>query len=298
VRNTGADRTQPTTYAAAGRAKCWATSFALCLQIVLLFGAAAAAQGTQPERPYRGLFGQRDRDPKGRQPIDLTMSLSGGYDSNGADQLGTGLLNLRSAGPYSNVDTTLQIIRGRRDRRFTITAGDALRYYPGPGSLLSTNYEGSLALTSPLWRSAHLDAKQGVGYASYYQFELFPTLSLENDMPKGPSSDYAVGSLSAYTYTSAIQFEQKLGTRSALRLGYDRRAVMLSGGASDLLTQTGGVRVIRNVTRYSGFHAGVAARGVQYGRSEGVTQLHTYDVDIGLDYNRPLSLSRRTTIRF
>jgi hypothetical protein len=252
---------------------------------VLLFAAAAEAQQAQPQRPYRGLFGQRDHDPNGRQPIDFTMSLNEGYDSAGVDQLGTNSLGVRRAGLYSNLDTALRITRGRRDRRLTVTAGDALRYYPGPGS--------------PLWQSAHLAMSQGVGYTSYYQFELFPALSLGGDqMPKGPSSDYAVGNQPAYTYTSAIQFDQKLNTRSELRLQYDRQSVMFSVPGSDLRTQSGGIRLTHHLNRYSGFHAGIIARDAQYGLSGDVNQIHSYDIDVGLEYDRPISFSRRTTLRF
>jgi len=285
--------------AAGRRPGVWATRFAL-VQIVLLIATVAGAQGPQSERPYRGLFGYRDHDTKGRQPIDFTTSLTGGYDNSGNDQFGAeSLTPFHRTGSYTNLDSALRIVRGRRSRRLTVSAGDALRYFSGSDSLLMTSYQGSLAFTSPLWPGAVLDVNQGVGYTSYYQLELFPTLSLGTDeAPKGPSSDYAVRSQPAYSYNSAIQLTQKFSSRSELRLEYDRRSVMFSGLATDLLTQGGGIKFTHRFVRNAGFHAGVASRSGQYGLSGGADPVRTYDLDFGLDYDRPLSRSRRTVVSF
>ena len=311
MRNRGTDRLPPT-HAAGGLAALCAARFALCLQIVLLFAAAAEAQQAQsaqqappsqqarPVRPYRGgLFGE---NPKGQQPIDFTMSLSEGYDTLGSDELSVDPLSVpfRRAGLYSNLDSALRYTLGRRARRLTIRAGSALRYTPAPYQLLSTNYVGSVAFTSPVWRGGRVDMSQGVGYTPYYQFDVFPTLSLETaQAPKGPSSDYAIWKQPAYTYTSGIQFLQQFSARSSLRLEYARRSVLVSGHASDLLTQNAGIRFTHHFTRYAGFHAGIGSGVAQFGPASGViNRIRTHDIDIGLDYDRPISFSRRTTLSF
>jgi opacity protein-like surface antigen len=298
VRNSGTDRIPPTH--AAVRAAWWGTRFALCLQIVVLFAAAAEAQKVQPVRPYRGgLFGE---NPKGQQPIDFTMSLTEGYDSNGSDELPVDSLNVpfRRAGLYSNLDSALRYTRGRRARRLTVTAGSALRYTPAPYQLLSTNYQGGVAFSSPVWRGGRLDVSQSAAYTPYYQFDVFPAISLEAaEAPKGPSSDYAIWKQPAYTYTSGIQFLQQFSARSSLRLEYARRSVLVSGHATDLLTQNAGIRFTHRFTRYAGFHAGIGSGVAQFGPASGVVnRIRTHDIDIGLDYDRPISFSRRTTLSF
>jgi opacity protein-like surface antigen len=42
----------------------------------------------------------------------------------------------------------------------------------------------------------------------------------------------------------------------------------------------------------------MVSRTAQYGRSDGATRIQTRDLDIGLDYDRPISFSRRTTFSF
>src|SRR5207245_985551 len=95
-----------------------------------------------------------------------------------------------------------------------------------------------------------------------------------------------------------IHFRQKLSPRAELGLQYDRRTVAFSGDASDLLTQSGGFAFTLHLSRYAGFHAGLTARSAQYQLSDGANHLRTYDVDAGLNYDRPVSFSRRTTLRF
>jgi hypothetical protein len=73
---------------------------------------------------------------------------------------------------------------------------------------------------------------------------------------------------------------------------------MFSGDTTDLATQSGGFAYTLHLTRYAGFHAGVISRSAQYQLSAGASHLRTYDIDIGLNYGRPISFSRRTTLKF
>jgi hypothetical protein len=268
--------------------------------MVLLCAVAADAQTGMPARSTRSLFGPPDDNPKRRQSSDFTMAMSEGFDTNGGQQADVVADPLRPAGPYSTLETALRYRRGRGPRRLTFTVGNALRYEPQRGHLLTANYEGAVAVTSPVWRGASVDLSQGAAYAPYYQLELFPTFSHDvAQLPQGPSTDYAAWKQPTYSYTTAARFAQKLGARSALLLEYNRRSVAFVGDASAFLTQGAAVRLTHRLTRYTGVHAGVGLRTGNYaGVSSAAGRPRTEDLDIGLDYNRPLSFSRRTTLRF
>jgi hypothetical protein len=271
--------------------------------VVLLFAAAAHAQRAQPARPYRGLFGQRERAPRGQQSIDFTMSLSDAYDNNRMGESGDGVSNLplSPAGQHSSLDSALRYTRGRRERLLTVSGGSALRYEPQLNNLLTANYQGTVAFSSPMWRGARVDLSQGAAYTPYYQFQLFPALSIDAaDAPQRSSADYAIWRQPAYTYTSSIGFAQNFGTRSALQFAYDRRSVAFTSQTSDLLTEGASVSLTHRVTRYLGFHVGLGSRVAQYGGSADANPIRTYDVNIGLDSGRSISLSRsrRTTLSF
>jgi len=274
---------------------------ALCLNLALVVAAAAEAQTARPPRSTRGLFGPQNDQPRRPQTIDFTMSLNEGYDNSGTDRLAVDSLSIpyRQAGLYSNLEAGLRYTRVRRERRLTATAGTAVRYYPVPYKLLLPNYQGGISFASPLWRSGRLAVSQDFGYTPSYQLDVFPTLSLDAAHTPNPTpGDYAMSKQPAYMSTSGIQFVQILTPRSALQFAYDRRSVMLSGHAGDLMTQGGGIKFTHHVSRYAGVHAGIGSRLGQYARSTGPTRVWVRDVDIGLDYDRPLSFSRRTTLRF
>ena len=277
---------------------------ALCVQLALAFVTAATpaeAQTTQPPRSPRGLFGRQDDQPKRPQTIDFTMSLSEGYDNTGNDQLIGGSLDgpYRQAGLYSNLEAGLRYTRGRRERRLTMGAGSAVRYYAAPYRLVLPNYQGAVSFVSPLWRSGRLNVSQDFLYTPSYQLELFRAPAPDaTQMPGVAASDSANSKQPAYTFAGAIQFVQTVGARSTLELAYDRRSVILSGVAGDLTTQGGGLKFTHHFRRYAGFHAGIGSRVGAYTRPAGPDRLRTHDIDIGLDYDRPLSFSRRTTLSF
>src|SRR5207247_3153031 len=68
--------------------------------------------------------------------------------------------------------------------------------------------------------------------------------------------------------------------------------------ARDLVAEGANIRYSQRVSRYAGFHAGVGTRIGVYGSLRDAIRIQTRDIDIGIDYDRPLSLSRRTTFTF
>ena len=291
----------PWAQAARTRAGVYAVGLTLGLPMVLLFASAVAAQTAQPARSNRGLFGPPDENPKRQQSSDFTMGLSAGYDTNASDgqQAGPLIDPLAPAGLYSNLETAFRYTRGRRQRRLAFSAGNALRYEPQRHQLLTANYEGGLTVTSPVWRGASVDLSQTAAYAPYYQLELFPTFSVDaGQLPRAPSNDFGVWRQPTYAYTTTLHFAQKLGARSAVLLEYDRRSVQFTGDASAFLTQGAAVRFTHRMTRYVGFHAAFGSRSGRYQGPSTANRPGTDDIDIGLDYNRPLSFSRRTTLSF
>jgi hypothetical protein len=276
-----------------------AVRVALCLQLALLVAAAAEAQTTPAKRSTRGLFGRQDDQPRRPQTIDFTMTLSEGYDNTGNDQLAAGPLDAsyRHTGVYSNLDAGFRYTRIRRERRLTVTTGSALRYYPAPYRLVLPNYQGALAFTSPLWRTGRLNVNQDFGYTPSYQLELFRTpMPDATQMPSVDASNSANWKQPAYAFASGIQFVQTLSARSRLELAYDRRSVILSGVANDLTTEGGGIKFTHHLRRYAGFHAGIGSRVGAHIGSAVPNRVRTHDIDIGFDYDRPLSLARRTTL--
>jgi hypothetical protein len=238
------------------------------------------------------------------QSIDLTMTLSDGFDDNATGEADAATLPFGRMATYSNLESSLRYSRERRDRRLTIDVPDAVRYYHAASGLVTANHDGGVAFTYPLWRRSRVSASQRIEYTPYSEFNVLPALSpaLSIDAAatrSASSSDYAIARQPAFTLDSGVQFAQQIGARSTLTLGYDRRSVAFPGAsARDLVAEGANIRYSRHVSRYVGFHAGLGTRIGVYGSARDATRIQTRDVDIGIDYDRPMSLSRRTTFTF
>jgi len=238
------------------------------------------------------------------QSIDLTMTLSDGFDDNATGDADAAALPFGRMATYSNLESSLRYTRERRNRRLTIDVADAVRYYPAASGLVTANYDGGVAFTSPLWRRSRVSASQRVAYTPYSEFNVLPALSpafsLDAAATRSASSgDYAIARQPAFTLDSGVQFAQQIGARSTLTLGYDRRSVAFpDASARDLVAEGANIRYSQRVSRYAGFHACVGTRIGVYGSPRDPIRIQTRDIDIGIDYDRPLSLSRRTTFTF
>jgi hypothetical protein len=278
------------------------TTIAVALCAGLLSRPVRAQDDVRPQlRPYE-LFGQRRRAPHSPDTIDFTMALNNGFDDSSTTD--SDALPFGPMATYSNLESSLRYRRERRDRRLTIDLADAFRYYPTASGLVTANYDLGAAYSSPLWRRSRISANQHVAYTPYYEFNalttLSPALAFENAATRPASStDYAIGRQPALTLDSGAQFAQEIGRQSTLTLAYDRRSVLFPGASGrDFVAEGAQIRYSRRVSRFVGFHAGAGTRIGTYGSSRDAARVQTRDIDIGLDYDRPLSLSRRTTFTF
>jgi len=248
----------------------------------------------QSTRPYRNLFGQRERESKRQPSIDFSMSLTDGYDT-GNDTLSRDSGDLASRrGAHSNVDTALRYTSVRGQRRLKLETGDSLRYQAELRQLFVSSYQAGATFDSQLWRSGHLNLNQSFAYTPYYQLELFPALAVDvAQPPQAPSNDFAVSKQSMHAFAGGIALTQTLNRRSSLLFGYDRRSATLGETGRGLTTENLSVRLTRRARRYATFHVGAATNVGDYGQTAGATRTRTQELQIGLDYTR-----RRASLGF
>jgi hypothetical protein len=265
------------------------------------------AQDARAERPFRGLFGgsagSRDRG----QTLDLNWSLLGAYDDNvTADTNSPTDPRFLVKGMYGTVGTSLAY--GARGERvsFTATAGSGGRYYPDLSELSAIDANAAVGLSATLGRSVTLRASQGFSYQPYYQFAFLtglvpsnPNISPSDTNPNiSPSDTEAVTSSQSYDYNGHFQVESRLGARSSMTLEYGYRQTQFKDSDGAFAWQLANGRFRHNVTRNAALRLG-------YGYSEALNTIDTAGpkivnqiIDAGVDYNRALSFSRRTTLRF
>jgi hypothetical protein len=88
-----------------------------------------------------------------------------------------------------------------------------------------------------------------------------------------------------------------LGRRDSLSLTYDRRQTRFSDDNLDLLSQRIGAIVSHRFTQDLSLHTGYGYRTAN-NVIPGLANIRYHELDLGVDYTRALSLSRRTTIAF
>jgi hypothetical protein len=281
----------------------------------LASGQSRNGQQNEAARPFRGLFGSGSSATSDRSLV-LTGSLYGGWDSNVlADQPG--------GQPGSPIDTggdaasgtlgggTVGFIYRYDGRRvdFGATADTSVRYYPQQRDLTSGAYNGGFGLDIEMSRRTSLSLNQTIGYQPFYQLSLFPGLG---DPILGGSTvpsnlDFVVSRSSGWIYDSAVSLDHQLGRRSNLSTFYRRSASdfdvsgLTGAPAFDVNYQQGGFRFTRDIARGIALRAGYTYRVGNFANSgliDAEDRAVAHEIDLGVNYARQLSFSRRTTFSF
>lgn len=282
--------------------------YLLYVAVVLLGQASAHAQTTTPRRPNRALFGTQRVNPNSPQSAELNVLLFGAYDDNRLERPRDEAVDpaVQATGLQSTLQADARYRRGRDRTALTLAASTALRYTRDLRDLVPLNHSGAIAFQSRLWPGARLATNYQFSYSPYYLFAVFPPVGNLFDQPleqmQASSLNYAVREQKGYIYEPDVNLEQSLGARTSVDVGYARRNVEFRGGSpgrfQDLSTERGHVRLIRRLTKGIAAHAGVGYEVARYALPNGPETTRRQDLDAGIDYSRPLSFSRRTTVTF
>lgn len=274
-------------------------------------GPSGPPQPPARQRPFRGLFGG-PQDPTRPQSLEVTLNAYGGYDDNviagqggvGADpraQVGSGLVGGGASVAYS---------KASRRSNFSATFGSDTRYYPERATLSASSYNGGAGLSYELSRRSRITLAQSIAYMPFYQLGVFPGVGdpvLGGGVPS--NLDLAVTRQPSWLSNSSVDYEQQLGRRSSLTLMYaytrqdfaevaqptDPDVAPL--GSGDLSYQMAGFRFRRSLSRYLALRLGYQYRKGTFGFPAD-TQIEGHNIDVGVDYARTLSFSRRTSLTF
>ena len=282
-------------------------SFVIAL-VVCTVAEAQTGQGGQsfrPERPYRGLFGGNAADPNRNQNLDLTVSFYGAYDDNvlaGRGQGGsaTGDPRFQQSGEYAGGD--LSLAYGRHGERGTVnvSGGTSYRYYPSIHDLSGFNYFGTLGFSLKITSRTTLRATESVTYSPYYGFG--SSFGLSGQVPGElitATTDYSIVERPAVTYFSSAAIDHRLTRRATVTADYRLRYTdFREEGDSPLRDWGAGARFSYDLTRRARARLGYHYRRAVHGMFFQGRPIEYHDVDVGVDYDRALSISRRTTFGF
>jgi len=261
----------------------------------LVLGAPAAAQS-----PDSG----SSRAPAGARvatgpSLGLSIDLAEAYDQDVVARLGGVTLPLfQASGPYTMLTPQVDFQTHGSRVQVGITAGSNLRYYQNLNVFGAASHTAGIGVTAQLTPQTSLSIGQNVGYSPALFNGLFASVAAPtpgNAPP--PSSNYLLGAQSLSLGTTA-GLTHKFTPRLALLLTgayhYDHFTAEVPG-YSDLRSQEAGGRFTYSMSRGMQLRLGYTYKQGQYVGSPQTTE---HNGDIGIDYVRVLSQTRRTTIAF
>lgn len=261
-----------------------------------------------PRRPVRAVFGGAANRPDLKTSLDFTATVMEAYDQNRlADATSPETSPLaNSDGFYSSLAGDLVFKRRGTRLEGAVTGGSSARYYRDLGKFLATDYHTGAGIAARLSSrtSLRIDgafSRAPVDLIGVFADAIPPTLG--QTLPS--STDFAVNTNQSDTWVSSASVGRRLTERSDVAInGSVRRTVFLGTPASlpptvvlgstnnGFVELTGGATYIKHVTPSAGLRLGYYFRNAQYQGATSTPKEH--GLDIGLDFNRALSDSRRT----
>ena len=288
---------------------------AAALTVTSVTAASVHAQSPEPpeiRRPYRGMFGGPSSS-EGPHSLTLSGSAYGAYDDNVYEAIAdrrVGSPWLQQSGTYLGLNAGLNYTFQMEGERFDLRAqtGAQVTYFlREEESDALPAYQGNVEMGAQLTQSLSLGVRQNVGYTSLYASTLAPRLDEEFGAEIGVPDDPDLGLFQQRALYSAtrVNLSQTFGRYSTLGVSYhvrNRRALeseVEDSVLGDYVSHaaTAGFQYARPMTRNATLRLGYGIRWSDRQRVSGEPDL-MHNIDVGVDYSRALSFSRRTFFTF
>jgi hypothetical protein len=257
-------------------------------------------------RPYRGLFGNPG-SPEAPQSLMLSASLYGAYDDNVTAALeGNDSSNdrLQKSGDYYGATAGINYSLSKSTGRFAFGVGSAASvagYLVDQDRSVSPHANLNGTMRVALGRHRSLTVGQSVVYSRFYRFLLFPGVGGgDDDGVAIGDPDLELFARTALRYGTNVGFNQALGSRSSLSAGYSYGYTdYRDGDVADWRYHRASIGVDRRLTANA-----TLALGYGYQTSEQVNDVagrdsrEVHNINVGVNYSRALSFSRRTSLSF
>lgn len=276
---------------------------------MVVAAAPAGAQQVRPERPYRGLFGGGVGDAE--QLLTLNASVGGGYDDNvlagssgsSAGGLGGGVGSVdprqSRSGNFAQFGGSLEYSLNRTRIGFGASLASSSRYYATLPTKFVGTYSGSLGSSLQIAKGTRLQVSGSITHQPFLSLGLFPA-AIEAGLgdPALANFDLGIRRDDYFMYSSSVELTQAVSRRGSVSANYSRRTSDFPGSDRDLRSWTAGGRFSQGLTRGVGVHVGYGYTDGAFGVLGGGRSVQGRNLDAGVDFNKALSFSRRTTLSF
>jgi len=230
-----------------------------------------------------------------REALVFVASGLGGYDDDITAGTATSSSNprLRTGGLFAM--TNLALTYARQGRRITFDTGvsASVRSYRAIERFTADTYGGSMVMSALVAPRVRFNANAAASRSSHFTLAILPVFTDNTVGPiEGPSLDFRLASAELMRYQSGAQLAYSPTRRSTATVHYG--TAESSAGTYRLRSADWGAGYTHGVTRYASLRLGYRRQNGTFG---GARRIPVESYDFGIDYGRPLSFSRRTTIR-
>lgn len=267
---------------------------------------AQTGQQNTPPRRTGGVFGDGSAAPipGGGPGLNLQISAYGGHDDDlsalqGGGGSGAGRAD-RVGGNYGGLGGDLTFFTASERLPVLVQAGTEVRRYEASGGLTAAQNHVTARFEPMIGRRWQLAFGQSVDTSPFYDFGLGVTRDTIPEVGTPADSRIALRSTVSFDSNAELRLQSSQRTQFTVRYGFRTTSVE---EFPDFRSHRAGALWRRQLTRYFGLRLGYefedstgrptfAAPGTP--AANAAIRLH--NVDTGLDYRRPLSFSRRTTV--
>ena len=242
----------------------------------------------QPARIFRGLFGPDPEVVVTSHPLVELRVVT--YEARGQTQVraGEGIDQpaLYEGGFYSGITTGLTYRRKTRTALLNGSVGNGLRVYPiGGVTVAEHSASGSMELRAN--RRTMVRAGGGLLYTPFHQILGLPISE------GGANVDASLSTNSSTTFSGGGSVAHQIGRRGLLTIGVDGRTTRFATAQAGTSAQQAGATYTYDIGKGFGLRVGDGVRVLQAGTAPRVV---AQDIALGIDINRALTESRRTTL--
>jgi len=272
------------------------------LALAALFGCASPAFAQAADRPHQGLFGEPSAGTSGDN-ASLTLTIAEAYDQDVSGAAGLVPTSPQTNRLFTRLAADFSYRADGRNVQFASTAGGNFRYYSDQDRVSGVAHHAGAGLSANLSRTTSLLINQTVAYSPSYLYRLFASVAPSEPGQANVGSNYGVNDNPSYSYDTNIAVTQRMGRRNRLSMAVGGRYTDYVGVTSiaddaeplrDLMSYETGVTFIRDAGRSGHVNLGYTFKRAQYLGSDATA----HGLNIGFDYDRPLSPTRRTQLKF
>ena len=281
--------------------------FALCLSV-----SRAECQGstTPPSTPVYGGANTRNAPSDG---LGLSAYVYEGFDDDVLATQGSGgvpsqpSVSSGQSGFYTGLGVALLYAHPGERADFSSWASSGVAYYPDVKDLTTMYHQAALSFSAPLGSRVTVHGTPFADYSPYYTLRLIPiqvttqrdpALSLSQGMAEPtPDVNYTALQQDTFRYGANVGLNISVTGRSSLGVTYGHVRTDSKVELFDANVRSAGASFGYKVSRNASLNAGYFRHESRYARLNSPPTV-TENVNIGVSYLKPLSITRRTYLDF